>query len=560
MPGGYWPGKDFQHLIALFFDYHSFADMSRLFIVLMFTAQLVPAQDVIKLDSLQRVLKNAKSDSTKFQALLALSDLYTQSDYIKALEYASQARDLAIDIPFQKYEAKANVAMGNILLAQGDYKKASNHYFLALKFYEQSKDEHGYISVSNNLGATYDRLGEFDKALEYYFKARDALDKQPDSPQKNNILPALHNNIGNIYQSKGDPAAALKYYEKALELALKVPGHRTQGQAYNNIGKLYMVDLNQPDKAAEYLKKGLAVRQKMGDQGEIARSLVILSGFYLQQENFSEGKKLARQALEIGEKVGSLDVQKNAYSILADVAEAQGDFKESLDAYKLFKKLNDSIQVQSANSEMTRLQLQYDFEKAEKLREEKVQQSRFRYMIVIVVLSVSLLLAILITVIIRSRARQSELTQKNLAQDVEIKNKELTTNVMYLIRKNELINNVAERLLKVQNTILPENQKVIHDIIIDLQKEADNDTWKEFELRFNQVHSDFYHNLRKMYPGLSPAEEKLCAFLRLNMSTKEIAAITQQSIKSVEVARARLRKKLHLTNTTSNLVTHLSTI
>jgi DNA-binding CsgD family transcriptional regulator len=66
--------------------------------------------------------------------------------------------------------------------------------------------------------------------------------------------------------------------------------------------------------------------------------------------------------------------------------------------------------------------------------------------------------------------------------------------------------------------------------------------------------------LRKQYPQLSPADEKLCAFLRLNMSSKEIAAITQQSIKSVEVARARLRKKLNLTNTSSNLVTHLSNL
>ena len=131
---------------------------------------------------------------------------------------------------------------------------------------------------------------------------------------------------------------------------------------------------------------------------------------------------------------------------------------------------------------------------------------------------------------------------------------------MYLIRKNELINNVAERLLGLQQNFQQESQKIIHDIVLDLQKEADNDSWKEFELRLNQVHSEFYKNLRKQCPELSPAEEKLGAFLRLNMSSKEIAAITQQSIKSVEVARARLRKKLNLTNTNSNLVTYLSNL
>jgi DNA-binding CsgD family transcriptional regulator len=74
------------------------------------------------------------------------------------------------------------------------------------------------------------------------------------------------------------------------------------------------------------------------------------------------------------------------------------------------------------------------------------------------------------------------------------------------------------------------------------------------------VHSEFYTTLRKLYPDLSPADEKLCAFLRLNMSSKEIAAVSQQSIKSVEVARARLRKKLNLTNTNSNLVSHLANL
>jgi tetratricopeptide (TPR) repeat protein len=491
---------------------------------------------------------------------MEISYLYSNSDYQKGLEYASEARSFAANNNLPKQEAQAYNAIAIISLSQGDYKNAAKNYFQALKYYEQANDMDGFIYVLNNLGTTYDRLGEFDKALEYYFKSRDLLNTQPASPRKSNIMPALHNNIGNIYQSKGDPQSALEYYEKALELALQLPQHRTQGQAYNNIGKLYMVDLKQPEKALEYLMKGLEVREQFGDQGEVARSLTILSTYHKEQGNFSEATKLASRALDIGIKLGSLDVQKYAYSILSEIAEGEGKLQESLDAFKSFKKLSDSVQVQSANSEMTRLQLQYDFEKAEKIREQQRAQTRDQYILTIVLLGVGMLVAVLIAVIVRTRAKQTELKRKNLVQDVEIKNKELTTNVMYLIRKNELINSVAERLLKVQGNLLPENQKVVHDIVIDLQHEADNDSWKEFELRFNQVHSDFYNNLRKLYPDLSPAEEKLCAFLRLNMSSKEIAAITQQSIKSVEVARARLRKKLNLTNTTSNLVTHLSNL
>jgi len=266
------------------------------------------------------------------------------------------------------------------------------------------------------------------------------------------------------------------------------------------------------------------------------------------------------KTIEIGKQIGSLDLQMSGYSALSKLEEALGRFPESLQAYKHFKYLSDSIQNQQANAEITRLQLQYDFEKAERTHESERTQTRLRYIGTIVVLAVALIIASLLVVIVRTRARQSELKRKNLSQDVEIKNKELTTNVMYLIRKNELINSVAERLLKLQSKLSSEHHKIIQEIILDLQKEADNDTWKEFELRFHQVHSEFYSTLRRLYPHLSPAEEKLCAFLRLNMSSKEIAAITQQSIKSIEVARARLRKKLDLTNTTSNLVTHLTSL
>ena len=292
----------------------------------------------------------------------------------------------------------------------------------------------------------------------------------------------------------------------------------------------------------------------------MSKSYNNLAYYYRLKGNYGEAIESVNQAINLGVEIGSLEAQKLAYSNLSDIEREWGNFKEALEAHTIFKNLSDSVQNQLASSEISKLQMQYDFEKATQEKDHEQAQLRNKYVLIIIALSVLLLVTILITIIIRSRSKQSELKRKNLSQDIEIKNKELTTNVMYLIRKNEMINDVAERLLKIQPKVLPENNKVVQSIILDLQREADNDTWKEFELRFNQVHTDFYANLRKLYPELSPAEEKLCAFLRLNMSSKDVAAITQQSIKSVEVARARLRKKLNLTNTNSNLVSHLASI
>lgn len=517
-------------------------------------------QDQVKLDSLQRQLQNTDVDTIKIKTLLEISQFYYTNDYTKSGEAASQAREIAVNKHYKFFQAKADRQIGLVMYNIGDYKKAATHSFEALKFYESEKDTVGILGLSNNLGAIYDRLKDYDKALAYYFKAQDLYNTATSKFRNSFPLPSLLNNIGNIYQTKKDYESALQYYEKALLMAEENKNKMVQGIALNNLGKLYLLDLKRPEKAIDYLLRGLKVREEIGDKAEIAKSLVFLSSYYYRQDNVTEGKRCAERAIKLAKEIGSLEIQMHAYSSLADLEEAAAKYKESLEAFKIYKTFNDSIQNQQATREITRLQLQYDFEKAQQIRELEQKQTRDRYIIIILILGACLLVAVLIAILVRLKAGQTELKRKNLAQDVEIKNKELTTNVMYLIRKNELINNVAERLLKIQRDIQSENNKVVQEIILDLQKEADNDTWKEFELRFNQVHSDFYSTLRRLYPDLSPADEKLCAFLRLNMSSKEIAAITQQSVKSVEVARARLRKKLNLTNTTSNLVTHLSNL
>ena len=120
-----------------------------------------------------------------------------------------------------------------------------------------------------------------------------------------------------------------------------------------------------------------------------------------------------------------------------------------------------------------------------------------------------------------------------------------------------MLNDVSERLLALKKKINPEHHNAIQKIIFDIQDGAREDMWEEFEIRFQQVHHDYYKKLMEYAPDLSPGELKICTFLKLNMSSKEISAITRQSIKSIEVARTRIRKKMNLTNQDVNLVSFL---
>jgi CheY-like chemotaxis protein/DNA-binding CsgD family transcriptional regulator len=147
-------------------------------------------------------------------------------------------------------------------------------------------------------------------------------------------------------------------------------------------------------------------------------------------------------------------------------------------------------------------------------------------------------------------------------QQLKIKNNEMMVQTMKLAEDNQFLTNILKDIESLRS-ILPDDMNsgmsLINDIENKLSNKAKNSIWKEFEESFSKVNPDFNKNLLSRHPDLSPAEIKLCALLRLNLSTKEIAAIFCQSTEGVRVSRTRLRKKLTL-ESDDNLVKYLINI
>jgi DNA-binding CsgD family transcriptional regulator len=102
-------------------------------------------------------------------------------------------------------------------------------------------------------------------------------------------------------------------------------------------------------------------------------------------------------------------------------------------------------------------------------------------------------------------------------------------------------------------------KKLIQQIINEIRQNSTTKIWEEFEVRFKEVHVRFYNQLHKEHPDLTLNEIKICAFLRLKMSTKEISSITHQSVKTINMARFRLRKKLNI-DRDENLISYLNSL
>jgi len=136
-----------------------------------------------------------------------------------------------------------------------------------------------------------------------------------------------------------------------------------------------------------------------------------------------------------------------------------------------------------------------------------------------------------------------QLKNEKLQQEVESKNRELTISTMSIIKKNEILNSIKKEL------ILEHSKDVYTQVIKTIDKNINNKKdWEFIEDAFNNADKDFLKKIKKLHPNLTPNDLRFCAYLRLNLSSKEIAPLLSISVRSVEIKRYRLRKKMQLSH------------
>ena len=142
---------------------------------------------------------------------------------------------------------------------------------------------------------------------------------------------------------------------------------------------------------------------------------------------------------------------------------------------------------------------------------------------------------------LKSKKKIVQINNEKLRIDIAGKNRELAISTMSIIKKNEFLKSIKDQLKEVENT--PEVKSVIKTINRNINN---SDDWKFFEEAFNNADKDFLKKVKGAHPELTPNDLKLCAYLKLNLSSKEIAPLLNISVRSVEVKRYRLRKKMAL--------------
>lgn len=143
---------------------------------------------------------------------------------------------------------------------------------------------------------------------------------------------------------------------------------------------------------------------------------------------------------------------------------------------------------------------------------------------------------------------QTTITQ--YVSEIEKINSELTHAKVKVVHKNETLIKLKEEVeTLIKNSSDLNYAKHLRKLLNILDTElGENDSWENFVLNFDKSHNDFLQRIKNSYPHLSPKDLKLCAYLRMNMSSKEIAPLLNISVRGVEIGRYRIRKKVGLEN------------
>ena len=488
-----------------------------------------------------------------------LGNLYFQ---VYNYEEAISSYELCIDYSLPKNDSvmirECYLNKGVIYFNKNLNSKALDNFLLALKYSENLDKENEY----NNIGAVFFVEREYDEAYNYYNKG---LEIMKEKGNKHRISVA-HNNIGDIFKMMGKYDVALMYYNKVLAASDSIVNPELEIVALNNIGIVKEM-MDDADSAIYYYKIGLAKAEMLNDKMLITRTLGLIGNALFEKGLNVKAKTFLERAFKLSEELEVYEDMSSSSELLQLIYEKEGNFKEAYRYANMHKLASDSISAYVAKEQV--LQLMFDhkvrlqeLERKQLLEEEQYQRKRTAFIFYLIILGLIIIVLIGVLLLFRTiQLRKIDRIKKekayikvvNVEKNMELRNREIIEKVLKISEKNELID-ASVKLLDEFSLSLAQKQKAKLDAITrDLRMMGTKNQWEEFFWYFSQVYSQFYEKLEKDFPNLTLNEKRLCALLKLNMTTKDMAAITNSNFKSIEVARTRLRKKLNLTNSNLSL-------
>jgi tetratricopeptide (TPR) repeat protein len=530
-------------------------------------------------DSMLHFANNGMKLATRIHDRYGIADMnkfigiyyWSKGDYAASIDYYTRAKN-GYDELGKKFESAQMLSnLGMVFTRLNDNEKALQYYQQAISIMENSPkpDIVSLASTISSMGLLFRNHNDLTSATEMFTRSLKLYEEIADSM---NIAGTL-TNLGTVYSRKQAYDSAALYNLKALGIFERLKNARGLVVSYNNLAGVAQ-SRKEYSKAMDFLNKAYSINKERGFFENQISTLIGMGEAKIAQGEFGKAEAYFLEGFEIAKTKNRSRVIE-IYKGLSDSNRGLGNLKESLDYYDKFLLLKDSIYSQENAALISNLRISNELERKNAsitLLEKDNKIARLsRNIIVIASTAILLLLGVLIYILNQKLRKdrkfmeqQSQLHEANqkiaqaeldhrkireaeLYQELEFRNRALTTYTLNLVQKNGMLDEVRgiiQGVIKEPVQKEAELKKLIR--LIDYSFTLDKD-WDGFKTYFEQVHPDFFKKLKTTFPLLSATELRLCALIRLALSIKESATVLSISPDSVKVSRHRLRKKLGLT-------------
>lgn len=501
-------------------------------------------------DSAMELILNQKNCTEQhIQVLILKSELYClNGNFDKAMEYAESTKELAETINNKSLIASAKLSFVNIYIALSFYDVAYQNCLSALQIFKSQNDLAGQRKCFTYLGSLSIGSSMYKEAVDYFAQAL-SLARQMGNKL---LLGCSYSNLGIAYAYQKENNQALLYFNCSLKISEQHNFWILLLHNYLNFASFYK-DSKQFKESEECCRKAISIAQSNKNWRTLCVAMNTLGQNKLEQSKYIEGLPYAYKGDSIAKKLSLMNEMTVSSLLISDLYAGIHQNDSALKYYKLYSCCKDSLYSRQNQTNLQKIKFEYQIKEQQALQ----QQKSIRNGIITTLLILGLLIIITKYILIsRNKSRKLKLIEC----DLDYKKREITSKMMYIRKKNEAIASIAGKLEESKHLFSGKSSPLITHTIKELSTNSQNESWQEFEIRFKEVDPDFFRKLSDRFPRLTPNDKKLCAYLKLNLSTKEIASLLNLSVNSILSARYRLRKKLDLNKADTNINQFLDTL
>ena len=494
-----------------------------------------------------------------------------------AYHLVERAYAIIRDSKDSRLKAEISIQFGDLLYQQGSFTKALDYYLEARLTFEKANNSSGTASTLLRLGKVKYYLHQEDEAFK---DLEDALEIYTELNDRTKQAETL-GEIGHMFEKKEVLDSAEFYQKKAYSIYENLKDTAGLAHILENLGSIEE-DLANYTSAYDYFTKALRFNQILDNQVAIVGNLNNIGDIYRKTNKPDSGLKYTKLALSLAR---DLDLDYQISSALRDLGktyESMGEFKKALNYKEKARELYESIYNKESSQQLALLEILYDVEQKnaeiKTLELEKKADSSIKWAALI---TTGMLLIMVVVIINRQRfkskknqellkqkemlhnkelenaklneehlkmeLKHKQLQEEHLNLEIESQQRSLGARMLQLIEKNKLLEDIRKGMSEISDSLPDKSQKKIKRVVRGIDHSFNHDKeWEEFRRSFEMIHKEFFEHLKKVNPQLTSNDLRICALIKINLQSKEIAELLSISNDSFRVARYRLRKKLNL--------------